>query len=94
MGIRPQGRTLILGGTGPMDCWRLIMRYMDPLTLRCSSYRYRQRQIELCAQALSIRTATLIHYLNAADAAFDTLMALRAVTASMIFSSLCLMKDW
>lgn len=37
MGIRPQGRTLILGGTARWGCWRLIMRCMDRLTRRCSS---------------------------------------------------------
>ncbi len=72
MGIRPQGRTLILAAPDQWDCWRLIMRYMDPLTFAARHYRYRQRQIELCAQALPSEPQTLIHYLNAADAAFDS----------------------
>ena len=77
MGIRPQGRTLILGGTGPMGL--LAIDYalhgpINPALLVVTDTNH--DKLSYARKHYPSEPQTLIHYLHAQDAAYDTLMAL------------------
>ncbi|MFH3155965.1 L-sorbose 1-phosphate reductase [Citrobacter freundii] len=77
MGIRPQGHTLILGGTGPMGL--LAIDYalhgpVNPALLVVTDTN--NDKLSYARKHYPSEPQTLIHYLHAQDASYDTLMAL------------------
>lgn len=77
MGIRPQGRTLILGGTGPMGLLAIDYALHGPVNPSLLVITDTDNdKLSYARKHYPSEPQTLIHYLNAADAAFDTLMAL------------------
>lgn len=77
MGIRPQGRMLILGGTGPMGLPAIDYALHGPVNLSLLVITDTDNdKLSYARKHYPSEPQTLIHYLNAADAAFDTLMAL------------------
>ncbi len=77
MGIRPQGRTLILGGTGPMGLLAIDYALHGPVNPSLLVITDTDNdKLSYARKHYPSEPQTLIHYLNATDAAFDTLMAL------------------
>ena len=77
MGIRPQGRTLILGGTGPMGLLAIDYALHGPINPSLLVVTDTNNdKLSYARKHYPSEPQTLIHYLNAADASFDTLMAL------------------
>ncbi|HAM4835025.1 TPA: zinc-binding dehydrogenase [Escherichia coli] len=77
MGIRPQGRMLILGGTGPMGLLAIDYALHGPVNPSLLVITDTDNdKLSYARKHYPSEPQTLIHYLNAADAAFDTLMAL------------------
>lgn len=77
MGIRPQGRTLILGGTGPMGL--LAIDYalhgpINPALLVVTDTN--PNKLNYARKHYLSQPQTQIHYLHAEEASYDTLMAL------------------
>ncbi|EGO8189512.1 L-sorbose 1-phosphate reductase [Escherichia fergusonii] len=77
MGIRPQGCTLILGGTGPMGLLAIDYALHGPINPSLLVVTDTNNdKLSYARKHYPSEPQTLIHYLNAADASFDTLMAL------------------
>ncbi len=77
MGIRPQGRTLILGGTGPMGLLAIDYALHGPINPSLLIVTdINNDKLNYARKHYPSEPQTLIHYLNAADTSYETLMAL------------------
>lgn len=77
MGIRPQGRTLILGGTGPMGLLAIDYALHGPVNPSLLIITDTNNdKLSYARKHYPSEPQTLIHYLNATDASYETLMAL------------------
>ncbi|MEM0654805.1 L-sorbose 1-phosphate reductase [Klebsiella huaxiensis] len=77
MGIRPQGRTLILGGTGPMGLLAIDYALHGPINPSLLVVTDTNKpKLSYARQHYPSEPQTLIHYLDGNDASRETLMAL------------------
>ena len=77
MGIRPQGRTLILGGTGPMGLLAIDYALHGPINPALLVVTDTNKpKLSYARQHYPSEPQTLIHYLDGRDASRETLMAL------------------
>jgi hypothetical protein len=77
MGIRPQGRTLILGGTGPMGLLAIDYALHGPVNPSLLVVTDTNKpKLSYARQHYPSEPQTLIHYLDGHDAGRETLMAL------------------
>lgn len=77
MGIRPQGRTLILGGTGPMGLLAIDYALHGPINPALLVVTDTNKpKLSYARQHYPSEPQTLIHYLDGHDASRETLMAL------------------
>ncbi len=77
MSIRPQGRTLILGGTGPMGLLAIDYALHGPINPSLLVVTDTNKpKLSYARQHYPSEPQTLIHYLDGNDASRETLMAL------------------
>jgi threonine dehydrogenase-like Zn-dependent dehydrogenase len=77
MGIRPQGRTLILGGTGPMGLLAIDYALHGPINPSLLVVTDTNKpKLSYARRHYPSEPQTLIHYLDGHEASRDTLMAL------------------
>ena len=77
MGIRPQGRTLILGGTGPMGLLAIDYALHGPINPSLLVVTDTNKpKLSYARRHYPSEPQTLIHYLDGRDASRETLMAL------------------
>ncbi|WP_345756031.1 L-sorbose 1-phosphate reductase [Klebsiella variicola] len=77
MGIRPQGRTLILGGTGPMGLLAIDYALHGPINPSLLVVTDTNKpKLSYARRHYPSEPQTLIHYLDGHEASRDTLLAL------------------
>lgn len=77
MGIRPQGRTLILGGTGPMGLLAIDYALHGPINPSLLVVTdTNEEKLSYARQHYPSEPQTLIHYINGNSAGRETLMEL------------------